>query len=961
MSLKRPARDLSRRIIPAVILIFAVLFSGTNYVPTVSGHASLSPDLHVTAVTPIPQLRITEWDVPSTLGGPIGVGIDQLGKVWITENATSKLAVFDPSNNNFTEWSTPTNQSQPRNLVVKQVSVSGVSVTQVFFTEYALNAIARFDVGSNTFTEWPLPTGSRPVGIYVDENNDIWFTESGRDVIGRLHTSTNNLTEWTLPGATTIPGSPILKPWGIYVQVVTKPSAATNRFVWFTESSSNAIGRLEANSNRLTLWDLNSLGLGSYQPTDITYGTVTSIPSIIFSDANSNRISILWNDTGGPLSTYRDAIIPTGAAGPSGVTFDSARSAVWFAENNAGNIANLNTTAVLNPTTLTANYCTIPPAVGTPSCLSPAAMTSTLLSPTVTANVAAVSQIQPPTQTSNVGIFQNFNGYAEYNLPNRTAEPNLMALDSSGNLWFTESNVTVNRIGRISVPYVYQVSAFPTTQTVNTGNTATYTVNVALTTGTPIPVQLSLINAPANVTTLFNPQLQKPSFTSTLTITTSSSTPTGTFHMIIQAISGGQTQSAAITLTVQTGPPPAFNYQISLTSPASATIPQGESASFGLAVALLSGSSQSVTLSASGLPAGAIYSFTNSSGLVPFSSTLQIHTTANTPAGSYPITITGVSSGGVQRNSAQTPILVITEVFRDFNLTSSVSQVILVQGSKADVPITVTAVGAFSGDVNFDATFSPPELGLGASFSSSPVTVQPNGTAQTTMEIIAYKDTSGTYQLTITATSSNPSRSHQIVMSVRVSPCLIATATFGSELAPEVQFLRGFRDQQIMQTFAGSSFMEVFNGWYYSFSPAVAQYEYSHATTRAMVKLALYPLMGILHLSSSTYAFVGFEPEAAALVAGLIASSLIGLAYLALPLTGVFWVKGKRINARTRRRVAKWMAIVFAALIAGFVVSELMAIAVVMMVASAGLVLTALLAGSVLPAFKLVESVKRRN
>jgi hypothetical protein len=55
------------------------------------------------------------------------------------------------------------------------------------------------------------------------------------------------------------------------------------------------------------------------------------------------------------------------------------------------------------------------------------------------------------------------------------------------------------------------------------------------------------------------------------------------------------------------------------------------------------------------------------------------------------------------------------------------------------------------------------------------------------------------------------------------------------------------------------------------------------------------------------------------------------------------------------------MAIVFIALMAGFLVSELLAIAVVMMAASAGLVLTTLLTGSVLPAFKLVELVKRRN
>lgn len=966
MSLKTPTGDSRRKIIPAIALMVVVLFSGTGYTTNVFAHTgNLSPDLHVAAVTPIPKLSLTEWAVPSTSGGPVGIGIDNSGKVWITENATGKLASFDPSNNNFTEWNTPSTQSQPRNLFIKKVSISGVNYTQVFFTEYAANAIARFNVANNTLTEWHLLAGGNPVGIYVDENNDIWFTESGRDAIGRIHTGNNNLTEWTLPGATTTPGSPLLKPWGIYVQVVTPPNAGyTNRFVWFTETTGNMIGRLEATSNRLTLWNLNSLGLGSYQPTDITYGSVTSIPSIIFSNANANKISILWNDTGGALTTYRESFITTLGSGPTGVTFDSSRSAVWFAEINAGKIASLNTTTVFTPTFLTADYCTVPPLVGVPSCPSPALMTSNILSTAVTANVPGSSKSQAPLQTLTplTGIGPA-NGVTEYSLPNQTARPDQMAIDSAGNLWFTESNATVNRIGRLSIPYVFQVSASPTPQTVNKGQTATYSVKVTLTGGIPLPTQLSLANVPPSVTALFSPQNQNPPFTSTLTIATTNATPTGTYQMNVKASSGGQIQTTPIALTVQIAPPPppaAFDYIINMTSTTNVTISQGGSASFDLVVNLTSGTPKSVSLNYTGLPPLATASFTVPSGLPTFPSELDIQTSADTPAGSYPITITGESSGGSPHSPATTPVLVITELFRDFNITSSASQVILVQGSQVDIPITVTSLGSFDSTVNLVGSFSPKEIGLGAGFSPPNLQLVPGEVGSTTMQIIAFKDTTGTYQLTITGTSSNPSRMHQIVISVRVSPCIIATATFGSELAPEVQFLRGFRDQQIMQTFAGSNFMTVFNAWYYSFSPAVAQYEYTHSTTRFMIKQALYPLMGILHLASSTYALLGFEPEAAALVAGIIASSLIGVAYLALPLSGVLWLERRRISAKTKGRVAKWLAIAFVTLLAGFVVSELFAIPVLMMGASAALVLTALLGGSIVPGLVLVEYAKRR-
>ena len=55
--------------------------------------------------------------------------------------------------------------------------------------------------------------------------------------------------------------------------------------------------------------------------------------------------------------------------------------------------------------------------------------------------------------------------------------------------------------------------------------------------------------------------------------------------------------------------------------------------------------------------------------------------------------------------------------------------------------------------------------------------------------------------------------------------CLIATATFGSEMAPQVQFLREIRDNTVLQTESGISFMTSFNQFYYSFSPAIADYE----------------------------------------------------------------------------------------------------------------------------------------
>jgi len=78
--------------------------------------------------------------------------------------------------------------------------------------------------------------------------------------------------------------------------------------------------------------------------------------------------------------------------------------------------------------------------------------------------------------------------------------------------------------------------------------------------------------------------------------------------------------------------------------------------------------------------------------------------------------------------------------------------------------------------------------------------------------------------------------------------CLIATAAFGSELAPQVQFLREIRDNTVLQTESGTSFMAGFNQFYYSFSPAVADYERENPAFKEAVKITLTPLLTSLTL-----------------------------------------------------------------------------------------------------------------
>ena len=86
---------------------------------------------------------------------------------------------------------------------------------------------------------------------------------------------------------------------------------------------------------------------------------------------------------------------------------------------------------------------------------------------------------------------------------------------------------------------------------------------------------------------------------------------------------------------------------------------------------------------------------------------------------------------------------------------------------------------------------------------------------------------------------------------------LIATATFGSELAPQVQQLRELRDNHLLQTESGTSFMDGFNQFYYSFSPTIADWERENPVFKEAVKIAITPMISSLSILN----YVGMDSE----------------------------------------------------------------------------------------------------
>lgn len=95
-----------------------------------------------------------------------------------------------------------------------------------------------------------------------------------------------------------------------------------------------------------------------------------------------------------------------------------------------------------------------------------------------------------------------------------------------------------------------------------------------------------------------------------------------------------------------------------------------------------------------------------------------------------------------------------------------------------------------------------------------------------------------------TSDTANPSA----IETKKDKRCFIATVAFGSPDSPYVKILRDFRDEYLIPYGVGRKFV----GMYYSLSPAIASFLEKHPPAPYIVRIALFPLIGIAFLFLST-------------------------------------------------------------------------------------------------------------
>ena len=297
----------------------------------------------------------------------------------------------------------------------------------------------------------------------------------------------------------------------------------------------------------------------------------------------------------------------------------------------------------------------------------------------------------------------------------------------------------------------FTISASPSAQSANQGATANYTVTLTPLNGFTSTVSFSISGLPAGATATFTPASLAGSGTSALAISTTTSTPSGSYPLTITGTDGVLTHTTPITLVVNLR-----DFSLSAT-PASQAIEGGQSTSYTATIAPLNGYTGTVSFSVSGLPAGATATFTPASVTDSGSSTLAISTTAGTtPAGNYVLTIT--ASDGTLTHTAAVNLSVT-----DFAISVTPSSQTIVVGGSANYTATITALDGFTGTLSFSVTGLPPF----ATATFNPATITGSGSSTLTIATTA-NTPAAVYSLTVTA--SDGTTSHSVPLSLEVDP-----------------------------------------------------------------------------------------------------------------------------------------------------------------------------------------------
>ncbi|HYX26433.1 MAG TPA: hypothetical protein VFC23_19925, partial [Thermoanaerobaculia bacterium] len=196
-------------------------------------------------------------------------------------------------------------------------------------------------------------------------------------------------------------------------------------------------------------------------------------------------------------------------------------------------------------------------------------------------------------------------------------------------------------------------------------------------------------------------------------------------------------------------------------SPSSVSAAQGFATTTTVSTSVSGGFNSAVSLSASGVPAGASATFSPTSIAAPGSGSSTLTLSAGTAAvGTYTITVTG--TGGGKTHTTTVSFQVTSPSSPDFSLSVSPSSVSAATGTNATATVSTTVAGGFNSAVSLSASGVP----AGASASFSPASIAAPGSGSSTLTIATGTAAAGTYNLTITGTGGGKTHTAPLTLTV---------------------------------------------------------------------------------------------------------------------------------------------------------------------------------------------------
>jgi len=197
----------------------------------------------------------------------------------------------------------------------------------------------------------------------------------------------------------------------------------------------------------------------------------------------------------------------------------------------------------------------------------------------------------------------------------------------------------------------FSLSATPSSQTVTQGNGTSYTATVTPSGGFTGSVTLSASGLPSGASATFSPNpISGGSGNSTMSVTTTASTPPGTYTLTITGTSGSLMRSTTVTLVVNSGSSQSFSISA---SPATQTVTRGSNTAYTVTVTAVNGFNGQVTFRVRGLPTNASASFNPGSVIGQGTSTLTISTNSSTSTGTFSLRVRGTSGGVTHSTTVQ--------------------------------------------------------------------------------------------------------------------------------------------------------------------------------------------------------------------------------------------------------------------------------------------------------------------